>query len=69
MAAGRKGQKITEQVTLPCAGCSGRATFTPEGERPTFFHTVPYCERFDRVHSIDDLFAYMRDCFAKAGIN
>jgi hypothetical protein len=56
---------INNSVTLPCSGCDGNATFTPEGERPTFFHTMPMCDRFNRVNSIAELTEYMRECFKK----
>jgi hypothetical protein len=57
--------KINHSVTLPCSGCGGNATFTPEGAQPTFFHTIPICDRFNRVNSIAELTEYMRECFKK----
>ena len=57
--------KIKNAVTLPCAACDGKATFTAEGERPTFFHTIPYCRRFDETNDVDSLLRYWKDCVAK----
>lgn len=59
------GLKVRDAFTLPCSGCSGSATFTPHGEHPTFVHTMPFCERFDRVKTIAELAEYMHECKRK----
>lgn len=61
----KSGIHVKNSITLPCSGCGGKATFTSEGERPTFFHTMPYCERFNGVNTIAELTTYMRECFKK----
>ena len=61
--------KVRDAITLPCSGCGGQATFTPHGERPTFFHTMPFCERFDRVKTIAELTEYMHECQRKSNTN
>lgn len=57
--------KVKNSTTLPCSGCAGSATFTPDGERPTFFHTMPLCDRFNKVNTVVELTEYMRECFKK----
>lgn len=61
-----KSEKVSESLTLPCCGCDGTATFTPEGEHPTFFHSMPFCERFNSTNTADQLSIYMRECGDKA---
>lgn len=56
--------KIEKSITLPCSGCNGKATFIVEGENPTFFHTMPYCQTFDAVKTTDELTKYMHKCAA-----
>ena len=53
-----------ETITLPCCACAGKVSFaTPETtENPTFFHTMPYCSRFDSTNTAMDVVQYMRDC-------
>lgn len=57
---------VEEAVTLRCCACSGKVTFeAPKADaasRPTFFHTMPYCERFDRTNTTEELLQYIRDC-------
>jgi len=56
---------VRKQVTLRCCACAGQVTFViPErdDDRPTFFHTMPYCARFDDVKTPDDVVSYFRDC-------
>lgn len=57
--------KIKNSITFTCSGCDGKATFTPDGERPTFMHTFPFCERFNEVCTVEELTAYMRECAEK----
>lgn len=56
---------VENSVTLPCCGCSGKVTFevpkSPQ-DHPTFFHTMPPCERFDRTNTADGVVRYLRDC-------
>ncbi len=68
---GPKPASVVHQagLTLPCVGCTGKVTFSVETERPTFFHTMPYCKRFDATNTADDLIVYMRDCGAKLKVN
>lgn len=60
-----------KKTTLPCCGCSGEVTFVhPDaGPQPTLFHTMPYCERFDSIKTIDGYLEYFKDCGAKKGRN
>lgn len=62
------GEKKTvdgvETITLPCCACAGKVSFaTPETTaHPTFFHTMPFCARFEETNTADDLATYVRDC-------
>lgn len=53
-----------ETIQLPCCACTGKVSFgTPETTtHPTFFHTMPYCKRFDATNTQDELVNYIRDC-------
>jgi hypothetical protein len=57
---------IPTRTTIRCCACPGTVIFQhPTGEpddHPTFFHTMPYCKRFDAVNTQDELVRYMRDC-------
>ncbi len=57
--------KLESRLPLPCSGCVGQATFTTEGDHPTFSHTMPCCERFNKVNTIAELIEYMHECAAK----
>lgn len=58
--------KPPTRTTIRCCACRGYVTFqspTDEpGDRPTFFHTIPYCKRFDETNTADGIIQYMRDC-------
>jgi hypothetical protein len=60
----RKVVDGVETITLPCCACDGKVSFaTPETTtNPTFFHTIPYCKRFDDTNTTDDVVQYLRDC-------
>jgi len=53
-----------ETIQVPCCACPGVVSFaTPEATpNPTFFHTLPYCQRFDATNSAADLVQYLKDC-------
>jgi hypothetical protein len=55
---------LPENVTIRCCACKGMVTFKAprENDRPTFFHTMPYCERFDQTNTADAVIQYFRDC-------
>lgn len=55
-----------EVIELPCCACEGRVSFgTPETtDRPTFFHTTPYCERFNATDTPMQMVDYMQECVA-----
>lgn len=58
-------ETVRQQVTLPCCDCDGKVTFVipeAEGDRPTFFHTMPPCARFDSTNTADAVIQYFRDC-------
>lgn len=50
--------------TLPCCACAGKVSFAdPETtENSTFFHTMPYCVRFEATNTGADLVQYLKDC-------
>lgn len=55
---------VDDRFEIPCCGCTGTVIFVepePDGQ-PTFFHTMPYCARFDQTNTVDDIIKYMRDC-------
>jgi len=56
--------KLPDQITVRCCGCSGEVTFVaPKADdRPTMFHTMPYCARFDETNTPDGIVQYLRDC-------
>lgn len=57
--------KVGEGVQVKCCACSGTVTFvSPEGpeSHPTFFHTLPECERFRATNDVDALLKYTQDC-------
>jgi hypothetical protein len=61
-------KQVVNGITLPCCACKGTVTFqVPESDQdhPTFFHTMPPCERFDQTNTTDDIVKYMRDCAPK----
>lgn len=60
----RKTVGGVETITLPCCACPGKVSFaTPETTtHPTFFHTIPYCTRFDSVNTGEAFVEYVRDC-------
>lgn len=43
-----------DSVPFPCCACDGTVIFTDQGEHPTFFHTMPYCERFNATNTTED---------------
>ena len=61
-----KPKELPDQVTLRCCGCHGEVTFVvPKkdgSDRPTMFHTMPYCARFDETNTAAAVVQYFRDC-------
>jgi hypothetical protein len=58
--------KPPDQITVRCCACTGTVTFQaprsdPE-DRPTFFHTIPACKRFDETNTVEGVVQYLRDC-------
>jgi hypothetical protein len=56
---------VKNSATVPCCACTGRVTFAmPESDddRTAFFHTMPYCARFDQTNTPDAVVQYLRDC-------
>lgn len=55
-----------ESVVVPCCACQGEVTFVVprrgKKERPTFFHTMPYCQRFSDTNTSADVVKYLQDC-------
>jgi len=58
-------KKLPESITVRCCGCSGEVTFVipkTDSDRPTMFHTMPYCARFDETNTSQGIVKYLRDC-------
>lgn len=70
MTRKKKTSVVEKETTLPCCDCSGTVSFvhpdnSKSGGQPTFFHTMPYCKRFDDTNTTDAIIQYMRDCANK----
>lgn len=60
-----------KQYKVKCCDCSGEVTFVeprPQ-DQPVFYHTLPYCKRFERTETADQLADYVRDCRIKVTAN
>jgi len=61
-----------DQIRMNCSDCSGEVIFVIPSEtgtdRPTLFHTMPYCQRFDDTNTVKQIIQYYRDCGTKAGL-
>jgi len=56
---------LPDKIAVPCCACPGEVTFVvpkTDLDRPTMFHTVPYCARFNETNTADGIVQYLRDC-------
>jgi hypothetical protein len=55
---------LPDKIAIRCCGCAGEVTFISptDNARPTFFHTIPACKRFDETNTAMGIVEYMRDC-------
>ena len=58
-------EDLPDKLTVRCCGCAGKVTFVvpkADADRPTMFHTIPYCARFDETNTAAGIVDYLRDC-------
>lgn len=51
-----------QPVTVRCVSCAGRYGFGIEDDRPTAYHTLPYCPAFNAIQSTMDALRHAEKC-------